>query len=113
MNADHAPAQELRPVYPLEWHDEHGEWHNTWSRRSFTGEIEPDPDGEPLYTTRADMNRGPVCVDCGLPPGRWDRFNTHGRCGRCAFHAACRELRDALLEPLFPVVKWLAARMKP
>lgn len=37
--------------YPVTWVDEHGVEHNTWSRNHFSEEIEPDLDGDPLYTT--------------------------------------------------------------
>jgi len=40
-------------VYPVVWRDEDGAERNTWSRNRLTGEIEPDPDGDPLYTTTA------------------------------------------------------------
>lgn len=38
-------------IYPVTWRDEGGAEHNTWSRNHLTGEIEPDPEGDPLYTT--------------------------------------------------------------
>lgn len=43
-------------VYPVTWRDEDGVKRNTWSRNRFTGEIQPDPDGDPLYTTVAPVS---------------------------------------------------------
>ncbi len=45
-----AAVRVLVGVYPVTWRDE-GQERNAWSRNRFTGEIEPDPVGDPLYTT--------------------------------------------------------------
>lgn len=44
-------SAERLDVWPVTWTDENDVVRNTWSRNHLTDEIEPDPQGEPLYTT--------------------------------------------------------------
>lgn len=44
-------SPERLDVYPVTWRDGDDIERNTWSRNHFTDELEPDPKGQPLYTT--------------------------------------------------------------
>lgn len=56
IRPEHNDRAERLDVYPVTWVDEDGVARNLWSLNSFTGEIEPDPEGDPLYTTVAPVD---------------------------------------------------------
>lgn len=73
IRPEHDDRAERLNVYPVTWRDENGVERNTWSRNRFTGEIEPDPDGDPLYTTVPPVDVSDRVVgEVSTKPGRPD-----------------------------------------